>query len=481
MVRVTSPSATPPSPPSLPPDEGAGKPLPLQLELPSEIAPRGTRDDRPEAGRPERPRVALGARVVRVLAALLLLVGGAALAGSWLIPWYVKRQCVDLAAAHGVTLAVEDIKIAPDGFRLLGVRAVAAVIPGARAEAPQVDVVTHGLRPDTMTVRGAELAVQGRPATLGAAFAKWRASPRGGEAGAWAPKTLVLDGAHLLWRSPIGDDARVEASELHVALGWSEHGEELHARSDRVTLQLTGTPFGPWRLDYDRVPDGSRLRWALDPGVPEASTVLVVSDAERTTSVDVVIPRSPIDHLGLPADFIGPAAIPSAGLGDATLAPPPQVELALHYVALGPARADASAKGGIYGAHVPGLPRAVDVAWQGTASGIPGTGIEVKKAQLAVGPLVGAVTGTLQAFEDGFRLDLAWAAAPVPCAALLASLDPGQPFHVDYQLRRLATTALAKKLLGQVSASVMVSFDSRDLTTGKIDFRPEVDCRPGAP
>jgi hypothetical protein len=332
-------------------------------------------------------------------------------------------------------------------------------------QAPEVDVETSGLRPRKMTVRGAELTLDGRASGVDAALAKWRASPRGGQDGAWTPEELVVEGSRVVWTGLIGDSARVEAADVHLDVAWEGGASELHARSDKVTLGVPGGTLGPWRVDVDRAPGTSRVRVALDPAVPEACTVLVVGDDDRTTSVDVAVPRSPLGHLGVPPTLLG--------LHGKDL----QVAATMHYDAQGPSRAEASAKGGLYGIEAPGIPRPFDVAWDGGASGDPAAGLDVKKARLAVGPLVGALTGTLKRFDDGFRLDLAWSAGPVPCRAFDAPLPEGQPFDIAYELRQLAQATGLTKLSGDVSARGTLAFDSRDLAATRVDFAPDARCQ----
>ena len=100
----------------------------------------------------------------------------------------------------------------------------------------------------------------------------------------------------------------------------------------------------------------------------------------------------------------------------------------------------------------------------------------MKNARIAVGPHVGAVKGTIKRFSDGFRLDLAWAAGPVPCAAFDTPLAPGQPFDVAYQLRKLAESAGLTKVSGQVKANAAITLDSRDLGATSVKFVPEATC-----
>jgi hypothetical protein len=456
VTTPSDPAGTRPDPKKAPP---------LQLGLPAIDAGASTEEERSLGGVEHRPTHYV--RVLRrFLGVLVILAAVAAPAVVWGLPWYVRRQCIDEAAAHGIDLSVDEAKIDAEGFRFIGVQATLAGIPGAHAQAPQVDVETSALRPRKMTVRGAVLVLDGRWNAVDSQVAKWRASPSGGQGGDWAPASLIVDDARIVWRAPIGDNVRIEASGLHAEVVWREH-VELHARSDRVVAVVPGETLGPWRVDIDRVPGSSRVRIALDPGVPEACTVLIVGDGERTASVDIVVPRSPLGHLGVPAHLF------------ASNGPELQVATTLHYVALGPARADASAQGGAYGLEVLGLPRPIDVAWEAAVTGDATAGIDIKRARLAVGPLVGPVTGTLRAFEDGFRVDLAWAAGPVPCAALVTPLGLGQPFDIGYLLRKLVAAPGTSILEGDVSATAMLSFDSRDLGATKLDFTPEIQCRNG--
>jgi hypothetical protein len=412
---------------------------------------------------------------------LLIVLGWLAILGAvvalWVLPWYVRRECIEEAAAHGITLEVDDATIETYGFRLVGVRATAADVPEAKAQAPELEVETRGLRPDKMTARRAELQMKGRWSTVDAALAKWRASPTGGQGGAWMPSTLVVDESRVVWQAPVGESERIDAANVHFEVTWEGATSELHARSDKVNLVVPGGTLGPWRVDVDRTPQGgaganasvdkgktSRVRIALDPSVPDACTVLVVGDDAHTTSVDVVVPRSPLARLGVPPELLG--------LKGSAL----QVQIDAHYVALGPQRADASSKGGLYAIDA-GLPRPLDVAWEVTTTGDPRTGLDLKKGRLAVGPLVGSLSGMLKKFDDGFRLDAAWTAGPVPCTAFEAPLDEAQPFDIGYQLRMLAQATGITKLKGDVSAQGSLAFDTRDLATARAEFTPDVKCQ----
>ena len=401
---------------------------------------------------------------MRAGVALVVLGAAATAVIVWVLPWYVRRECIDEAAAHGITLTIDEVDLDGSGFHLIGVHATAAALPGATAQAPEVDVQTTGLHPDRMAVRRGELTLTGTWRTVDAAFAAWRASPQGGQGGAWAPTALVVDESRVVWQGPFAENARVEAANTHLDVTWGAPSATVHARSDNVVVAVPGGKVGPWRVDLDRTPGTSRLRLALDPGVPEACTILVVGNDEGTTNVDVKIPRSPLARLGLPPELLGLH-------GNAL-----QAEAAAHYAALGADRGEATSKGGLYGIEA-GLPAPLDVAWDGSATGDRRSGLDVKKARLAVGPMVGTMTGTLKTFDDGFRVDLAWTGTPVPCAAFEAPLGTGNPFDVAFQLRKLAEGVGLAKVAGEVTARGELTFDSRDLGAARVEFKPEVKCQ----
>jgi hypothetical protein len=462
---VTTPS-DPPPPPTRIREVDLGPtpaPLPLQLELPpaKEVLPAGLAA---HLKRGPGPKGAARRWIVRVAVVLVVLGAAAGAVVVWVLPWYVRRECVEEAAAHGIALTIDDVELGSAGFHLLGVHATATALPGARAQAPDIEVQTTGLHPDRMTMRRAELTLTGSWRTIDAAFSAWRASPQGGQGGAWAPTTLVVDESRVVWQAPFAENARVEASNTHLDVTWGGPSATVHARSDNVIVVVPGGKVGPWRVDLDRAPGTSRLRVALDPGVPDACTVLVVGNDGGTTNVDVKIPRSPLARLGVPPELLG--------LHGKAL----QADAAAHFAMAGAHGAEATSKGGLYGIEA-GLPMALDVAWDASASGDPKAGLDVKKARLAVGPMVGAMTGTLKTFDDGFRLNLAWSATPVPCAAFEATGGAGNPLDFADQLRRLAENVGLARVAGEVTARGSLTFDSRDLGAAGVEFTPQVKCQ----
>ena len=444
-----------------PPQPEAEKPAALQLELPSALT-----SEHAALAAAQRPRGDLmsrgGRRALGWVAGLTVVALAVAAVVELLVPRYVRRAFIEEARVHGIALAIDDAKVTRAGFVLLGVKATAADVPGASAEAPEVQVQTRDLHPERLTATGMEIALDGRWSDVAAAFARWRASDRGGQGGAWAPVSLVIDGSRIVWRGPVGENARVEATDVHFDAAWSEREPAVHATSSHVTVAVPGGTLGPWRVDLDREPGAARARVALDPDVPDACTALVVGDGTNVTTADLVIPRSPIGRLGIPQALLGLR-------GDV------QLEAHVHY-ALSGTRVNASAKGGLYGAAVQGMSRPLDLAWDASSNGDSRGEIDLREARVAVGPLVGPALGTVKTFDDGFRVDLAWHAGPVPCAAFDAPLGPGQPFDIAYALRKLAESARLARVMGEVAATATLVFDSRDLGATTVNFAPKANC-----
>jgi len=444
------------------------KPLPLQLDLPArKLEVHAVEEPAAETWRSMFP-----ARET-ILHAITWGLGGLAgaavvvmVAMAYVLPWYVRGRCMDEAEAHAVTLAIREVQVYGSGFRLLGMTATAADVPGARLVAPEVEVATRWLRPSKVTAKGVELTLTGRWSVVGVALDKWLSGTRGLHGPAWTSVApLITDGSRVVWVGPVGENARLEAAGVHADVSWPDSGAVVHASSENVKVAVPGATLGPWRLDIDRSTTSSRVCVALDPGVPSTCTVLVVGNGEATTDVQVSLPRSPIQHLGIPLQLLG--------IGGKDV----QLDANVHYAAAGPARAELTAKGGLYGIEPPGAPRALDVAWEANAAGDPRSGIDLKQARLAVGPLVGNVRGMVKRFDDGFRADLAWKAGPVPCAAFDVPLSAAQPFDIAYELRKLAESTGVAKVSGNVSAQGMLAFDSRDLGAASVTFTPEAKCQ----
>src|SRR5580704_5647091 len=89
MARVTTPSEPPPS------SSDFGKPLPLQLELP----PPAAAVPQTVGARPRRDRRRWLAPASIAIASLAFAVFALV---AWVLPWYLRRECIEAAASLGI-------------------------------------------------------------------------------------------------------------------------------------------------------------------------------------------------------------------------------------------------------------------------------------------------------------------------------------------------------------------------------------------
>jgi hypothetical protein len=220
-------------------------------------------------------------------------------------------------------------------------------------------------------------------------------------------------------------------------------GDELHAMTQKATLTTSAGALGPWRFDLDRDLNGSRLRLAFDPPVPDGPNLLVVWGAGGETNVDANIPRSPLLRLGLPP-AIG-ALVPAA---------PQQIEAQVHYVRM-PGRVEASATVTLVDAKIAQAPGPMDVTVSGSAAGDPQRPIELKDGTLAAGPFKAVLTGPVS-FEDpgAVRASLVWKAAPVACEKLAPASVKQATSAMAKQLGQLGNLADVKQQLGDLGVDL---------------------------
>jgi hypothetical protein len=393
--------------------------------------------------------------------------GGGWLAFKLALPAHVRRVCIEQAAAHGIGLDIDDVKVSLQSLTLIGLHANAPDVAGARASATEVDVTMSALQPQRLTIQGLELELTGPLGGVAEGLDRWRGGRGGGQTGSW-PDSWTLDGAKVVWQGAAGEGVTARALESHLDVTWGARGTVVHARSENVTVATAGgVVFGPWRMDHDEAPGTSRTRIVLDPGVPDACTVLVLGDGVSIASVDVAIARAPLSRLGVPRQILDMANDVALTAG-------------MHFSSSANGRADLTTKGGLFGIQVAGLARPVDVRWEGVATGNPRAGIDIRGAKLAVGPLVGDLRGTLKTFPSGFRVDLAWRADPVPCAALAMPVGSGEISEILYNLRKLGAP-MSRLSGGTATASATLAFDSRDFGAFAVKLKPEVACRPLGP
>ena len=403
----------------------------------------------------------LGTIAIGVVAAAI----GAAIVVALLLPSFVRRRCVEAAAAQGITLAMDDVRLGAGRFVLVNVTASAPELPKMSAKAAEIDVEMSGLDVARLVAKDGELALDGPYDDVKRVIGAWQRAHRGAGASAPLPR-LVVEAMHVVWTRPFGEDGRIDALETRAEI--ARRGAELHVSTPHATLATEAATLGPWRFVYDRDDTDMRARLAFDPQLADGPSALLVGDAESVTSLDVTIARTPLTAIGVPAAALG-------------LRGTEQIEATVHYRRASAVRVEARADVAIFALRVAAVPMPLDAKLELAAAGDPSNAVEVKKGELTVGPVHGAVVGTLRVFPDGARVELAWTAVPIPCASFLTlpseptGMPPALPDITAEVQRFLHATGIAK-VTGEVRMTGALTFDSRDLGQTRVDVSPKACC-----
>jgi serine/threonine protein kinase len=434
-------------------------------------------------------------------AAVMVLSGSLVLGGAQLLlPGYARQRAIATAAAEGLSLAIENVRVGAGGVKLLGVNLSTPDVPGASVSAAEVDVELAWLEPKLLTMRGVEVKLDGPLRDTTAAVETWYRAHHSGVvapgAGTWL--RVEVPTAHLIWSRAFGADGTIEATDVAGDMTpkvSARTGDEFHFTTKQVTLSNAttvstatddaGSPnrptIGPWRVDLDREPNGSRVRLAFDPPVPDGPSALLVRGASGEISVDVTIPRVPLYRIGVPPGVA--AVIPLA---------PAQLDANLHSVESAPDRVQASFSIALYGAHVPPMPAPVDVKVSGSIMGDPRAPLDLKEGQFRVGPLRGTLTGPVALTDDGATASLTWKAAPTPCSQF-APPSPGLAMQdlqrqlgalgnlgdlssLGLDVGALTQAAGVAHITGNLVASGTVSLDSSDIRNAQVTAVAKNSC-----
>jgi hypothetical protein len=344
-------------------------------------------------------------------------------------------------------------------------------------KAAEIEVEMGGFEPSRITARNADVTIDGPYEAVKDAFAKWRASHGGTLPGAAkggeSATRLVFEGAHLVWTRPFGAHVKLDALEVRADLGRKGPDDDVHVVSPHVRLTVDGGTVGPWRIAFDRTGNESRARILLDPQLTDGPSALIVTSGEQITALDVTVARTQLVTVGITPELLG--LLP----GGST-----QIEANIHFAHPMPSRADAHATVGLYGMKAVSVPMPLDAKLDFQVAGDPTLGAEVKKGTVTVGPLTGAVVGTLKVFDDGMRIDLGWTAGPLPCSAFTTAptvpVVPGTPIappgDLGNQLKQFVQNTGIAKVTGEVRMAGSFAFDSRDFGNANVTFTPTNTC-----
>lgn len=406
------------------------------------------------------------------LAVLGLLASGAALLS---IPWYAKQRAIASAAARGVSVTIDDATGGFGSVTFHGVAASVLDVPGARATISELEIELRGLRPETATLRHAEVSLDGPFFKTLALATRWygghdgapRTTAEGGDDG----MRVVVPSAHVLWSHAFGEDGEIEAGEVSgdlVAMAGARVGDAFQFTTSKLTLRSKAGTMGPWRIDLEQARDALNARIAFDPPVPDGPGAMITRMATGKTSVEVNIPRSPLYRIGIPPAILADLRqVPDQGEGK------------LHYARTPDDHVDASFTATLFGLHAPPFTGPVDVKVAGSLAGSASGPLDLQGGVLAVGPVRATLAGPV-VIDDGVRATLTWKVAPIPCAQLLPKsdraatdladrlgtlgADGGDLASLGIDVTALAQSAGFARVSGNLSASGTLVFDSSDLS-----------------
>jgi hypothetical protein len=399
-----------------------------------------------------------------------LLVFGAAL---FSIPWYAKERVIATAAARGISVTIDDATGGFSGVTFHGVTASVPEVPGARAAISDLEVELRGLEPEKATLGHAEVSLDGPPSKTLALAALWYAHHQGSARDARSDNgvRVVVPSAHLVWSHAFGEDGKIEAADIagDLAPATSNRiGDEFQFTTSKLIVTSNAGAIGPWRIDLERDPDALHARIAFDPPVPDGPSAMITRMTTGKISVDVNIPRSPLDRIGIP-----PSALAKFHHV------PDQAEVKMRYTHTLDDRVDASLMATIFGIHVPPFTGPVDVKISGALAGSASGPLDLQGGTLTVGPVHAAVLGPVL-LQDGVRATLTWKTVPIPCAQLLPKSEHaatdlagqlgalgaggGDLTALGIDVTALAQSAGLARVSGSLSESGTLVFDSNDLS-----------------
>lgn len=412
-------------------------------------------------------RWGIGALMVGVTG---LLVFGAALLS---IPWYAKERVIATAAARGLSVTIDDATGGLRGVTFHGVTASVPEMPGARATLADLELELRGLELEKATLGHAEVSLDGSPSKTLALAALWYAHHQGSASEARSDNGVhvVVPSAHLVWSHAFGEDGKIEAADITgdlVPATSNRIGDEFQFTTPKLIVTSNAGAIGPWRVDLERDPDALHARIAFDPPVPDGPTAMITRMNTGKISVEVNIPRSPLDRIGIP---------PSVLAKFHHL--PDQAEVKLHYARTPDDRADAFLTATIFGVHAPPFTGPIDVKISGSLAGNASGPLDLLGGTLTVGPVHATVAGPVL-IQDGVRATLTWKTVPIPCAQLLPKSEHaatdlagqlgslgaggGDLTALGIDVTALAQSAGLARVSGNLSESGTLVFDSNDLS-----------------
>jgi len=408
-----------------------------------------------------------GTKRTFVLTTLILLV--LALVGVVLaLPWWVKRTYVTAARERGIVLTVEDVEMTPRRIRLLRCSATAPDMPGVYLSAKALDFSIRD-KPRELLLRDVEVTIDSPFATMRESVDRYlMAHPLKAESSDAALHHIRVEKGYLVWSRVMGDNTKLEFQDIHGDVAQEGNralGDDYTLTSDRISVVTPLGNIGPWRATLVHRPTSQNVDIGLGVDGPDAPKVTFVGQDPGGVSLDVKVPRSTMESIGLSRAMFGiKGADPVHLEGTLSLKKPDSSKLEL------------DANVALYGLRANGASAPVDIHLKAHAASDPKAPVPLEWGFMTYGSFRGKVWGKGWFSSDSVRFDGGWKTAPRACAQ---ATNPDPAATVDALAKDPAAldhALLAPTLANQTWIGGSFAFDSRDISAARLTSLPLNRC-----
>ena len=380
------------------------------------------------------------------------------------VPSIAKSRAIGTAREAGFDMTVDKVGVGAGSVTLRGVKLHAIKIPGLDIAVEEIHV--DGFSIKELRAVGVEVTLDGPMTDWDMGLALMLQENRVRFAGTTdAPKKYSVANGHVVWKDKKAGTG-LEAKGFGADVASRGNGnEDVHSSVEKLFYSTGKSTLGPWGASFETSPTTTRLRVALDPAVPDGPNVLVIASPTAPTQLTVKIGRSSLANLGLDAAELGLPADGSTEIETnltGTVAPDGKLALG------GPTS--------LWKVKVKDVPKPVDLKIDASVSGTLGSPLDIDKTStIAFGPFVAQLSGTVTPKGGNVRVDALAKANPLPCATL-ARAEAKTMGTFGAMLTALGQVPGVPKLLGNVSATVSVKWDSAAPDTTDIEWIARETC-----
>ncbi len=203
----------------------------------------------------------------------------------------------------------------------------------------------------------------------------------------------------------------------------------------------------------------------MGPGNAEPALATIVDQEGGALTVDVKVPRSTTEKLGVTKTMAGLAI-------DETL----QLEGTFHYVRASGNKVESQAAFALYGLKLAGAATPVDVRFQARITGDPSAPMELLDGVMVFGNFKARIFGKITALRDAVRFDTSWRTNPRPCTqAMLPDATANIP-QLAWDPPALEKLVNVPPTATQTQVTGTFVFDSRDLAQTRFTAVPSNKC-----